>query len=172
MRENDRKAIRGFIESYFREKKKLPCLEDLAKEYPVFGPSAKTIIGDPELLADTVEIYLELFDSITSVSKGANMRKLFLEAYLGNKEVFREFSALNAVRENRKAEAFHEVGVKVQEILRDVENSLLSSMEASSKHNSKSSGVAGKFHDYVVSVFPLFDEIGVKSRYVTPVSHA
>lgn len=166
LRKQDRDIIRRSVESYVQTKNKLPCLEDLGREYPALAPSVGVIIEDKDLVAEVSKIYAEIFEERVSNARGTRMRQLFKEAFARNQELFLKFSELNVIRENRKTEEFQEVGKQVQELVHSVEDSLLSTMEMSRKHNSKSSGVADKFHDYVKLLFPLYDEIGTKYRMV------
>lgn len=163
---NDRKVFNNCIEKFVEKKGRLPCLEDIADEFPILAPTVRIVLEDKNLLEEIAEIYLENFESGISVTKGAQMRILMKESYKNNPELFKKFFILNIVRENKKTEEFQNTGREIEQLIIKIENALLSSMEFSRKHNSKSSGVSGKFRAYVKSLFPLFDEIGVKYRNV------
>jgi hypothetical protein len=101
-------------------------------------------------------------------------KEYFLKMLEENNEVFTEFEKLHNLYssdEDKYQDQYNKEGAKVLDLVREYENKLCRQTEKG-MYNVFSPKLSEKFQEEVKKKFPLFDHIGLKVEYTSPVNNA
>ena len=151
------------IEEYVKKTEKFPYKENLMK----FSSDYEIIFWCFTWTFESKfwDLMLHYFWKIVNANSQTKSKSVVKDKYLENKELFKDFFILNLDRDNIKGEEFHSLGTEVKNIIQEAENFVVWRMEGG-KYWVFSSSTRDKFIKYVKLLFPLFDHIGVKVRYI------
>jgi len=169
-KKEDTQGIEVLIDFYEKQNKKQTSPK---KRFP-FKENLEVMF--PEIKEMPLKEYNKLLykKKITDLTKdfSSKSKKIFKEKFKQsrkNLELFSDFLLLN-IKKDYKSEKFQEVWKKIQEIIIDIENSLLNNME-NWKFNKFSSSTKERFDDFVKTFFPFYNNIWVKIKYAKNNTH-
>lgn len=137
------------------------------KKYPQFSELWDDYKNTLEILNINSEWYILLLteyicSKIENAPKSTKMRQLLKDEYLKNKDLFKTFIYINLDINNTYSD-FQEKWNKIKNIINDVEDKLFNTME-NWIHANKSVSVKDKFNDFIKSIFPMFNQIGLTTK--------
>lgn len=161
MNENERKIVLNLVHSSIKKHKKLILIDDLINEDWTYKVIFWNIIENKKLLKEFDNLMFEDFKNRIK-NKSTKMWKIIYDLYLKEKDLFEEFFKLNWNKDT-KNKNFQEIGLKIQKLLLEWEESHVWRMEVG-QFSSFSSSTSDKYWQYVKTFFPYYYLIWVKIK--------